>query len=59
MMTAGAVIILFFIVGMFLSALGSSPKPDSAWPMDTEPGEDVPNVPAAQVAIEPPVGAVQ
>ena len=59
MMTAGAVIILFFIVGMFLSTLSSSPKADSAWPMDTEPGEDLPNVPAAQVAIEPPVAAVQ
>lgn len=42
MMTAGMIVVLFFIVGMFLSMIGSSPKSDSEWKSDTDPGEELP-----------------
>ncbi len=44
MMTAGMLVVLFFIVGMFLSMIGSSPKSesDSSWKSDTDTGEELP-----------------
>ena len=39
-MTAGMLVVLFFIVGMFLSMLGCAPKKksDAEWKSDTDPG---------------------
>jgi hypothetical protein len=39
MMVAMAVV-LFFILGMFLSMLGSSPRSEAEWQADTEPAGD-------------------
>ncbi len=39
-MLVAAAIVVFFILGMFLSMLGSSPKTDAEWQSDAEPGEE-------------------
>jgi hypothetical protein len=35
-MLAGAIVVVLLILGMFLSMLSSSPKPDSKWHPDTD-----------------------
>jgi hypothetical protein len=39
-MIVAAVIVVFFILGMFLSMLGSSPRVETEWPADAVPDED-------------------
>ena len=39
-MLVAAGIVGFFILGMFLSMLGSSPKTDAEWQPDAEPGAE-------------------
>jgi hypothetical protein len=39
-MFVAAGVVVFFILGMFLSMLGSSPKTDADCPVDAEPGAE-------------------
>lgn len=50
-MLVAAAVVLFFILGMFLSMLGSSPKSDTEWQPDSEPQPE----PAARSAPFPAV----
>ena len=56
-MFVAAGVVVFFILGMFLSMLGSSPKTDAEWPADAEPEVEpaVSNTPFAAVADTPRV----
>jgi preprotein translocase subunit SecG len=41
MVTVGILIVLFFILGMFLSLVGNRPRTDAEWHSDTETGDEV------------------
>ena len=40
-MLVAMAVVLFFILGMFLSMLGSSPRSDAEWLAGDEPSEDL------------------
>jgi hypothetical protein len=41
-MTIGLIVVLFFVIGMLLSAIGYAPRSEEEWQPDTAPVEELP-----------------